>query len=158
MKLDERAAKKGKSHARFFREQGSPRKLPIPHNAKAWMLKKKQVSDSENDGTHSSELQTHSSEQQTHSNEQHADHDKIDSERELFSSESEEELDDTDWYILPVVVSVIYMYVSVNVYIVDNGLWCNKLVISVLLCMLYASFTPVISMLYASHKAVISML
>lgn len=48
MKLDERAIKKWKSHVQFVREQ---------------------VSDAENDDTHSSE-------QQTHSNEQHTDHDK----------------------------------------------------------------------------------
>ena len=51
--LDKRAAKKGKSHAQFHHEQGSPRKQPIPHNAKPWMINKKHQAAQENLEVHS---------------------------------------------------------------------------------------------------------
>jgi len=44
-KLDERASKKSKSHARFSRKEGSPRKLPIPKHAKQWMIQAKPPQD-----------------------------------------------------------------------------------------------------------------
>ena len=38
MMLDQRGGKKSSSHARFSREEGSPRKLPTPRHAKPWMI------------------------------------------------------------------------------------------------------------------------
>ncbi len=40
LKLDERAALKSKSHARFKREEGSPRNKLVPPTSKQWMIKK----------------------------------------------------------------------------------------------------------------------
>ena len=40
MKLDERAAAKGNSHARFKRQEGSVIEKSAPMNCKPWMIKK----------------------------------------------------------------------------------------------------------------------
>jgi len=51
-KLDERASKKSKSHARFSRKEGSPRKVPIPKHAKQWMIEAKPPQDEVESGTY----------------------------------------------------------------------------------------------------------
>ena len=38
-KLDERADKATKQHARFQRKEGSPCDIPVPTDAKTWMIK-----------------------------------------------------------------------------------------------------------------------
>ena len=50
-KLDERASKKTKSHARFSRKEGSPRKVQIPKHAKQWMIEAKPPQDEVESGT-----------------------------------------------------------------------------------------------------------
>lgn len=72
--LDKRAGKKGKSHARFHREQGSPRKQPIPQNAKPWMVKKHQEARDDLD---------------VHSGEELDDDENSDMDGELFTSGEE---------------------------------------------------------------------
>ena len=46
-KLDERADKTLKKHARFERREGSPRDIPPPDGAKMWLLKPTQTLSSE---------------------------------------------------------------------------------------------------------------
>ena len=45
MKLDERAAAKGNSHARFKRQEGSVVEKIAPMSCKPWMLKKESVAE-----------------------------------------------------------------------------------------------------------------
>ena len=47
-KLDQRVACSGRNHARFDREDGSPREVTVPPNAKDWMVKAATVVENNN--------------------------------------------------------------------------------------------------------------